>query len=75
MIRGLGYGSCGIVRILMILDGTSGILVTPSQCLGQLYHPLIVFGQQAASSMVLTLALDRFIAVYASLRYRGFHGR
>jgi len=73
-MRGTAYLLAGVIRSHLVLSFDAS-LVSPAQCMKQIYHSFMVFGQQAASSMVLALAIDRFLAVFLYSRYRNFGAR
>jgi len=70
--RGWAYLISGILRLIFVTNHTDTVILTSRQCMLQMYHGPMVFGQQGSSSMVMLLAVDRFLAVFVHKRYRHF---
>uniref|UniRef100_A0A914VC55 G-protein coupled receptors family 1 profile domain-containing protein n=1 Tax=Plectus sambesii TaxID=2011161 RepID=A0A914VC55_9BILA len=73
--NGFGLFTAGLFRNLMILDGTAGTLVSRLQCILTPWNLCFVWTDALCHVMLLTVSIDRFIAVKFPLKYYTFSTR
>lgn len=70
--NGFGLFTAGLFRNLMILDGTVGTLVSRIRCILTPWNLCFVWTDALCHVMLLTVSIDRFIAVKFPLKYYTF---